>query len=316
MGLYPQDLESALVGIPRSKGSKIFLVDYVNGVDTNSGLKWTQPLKTVNAAYAKCTTLKNDTVVLVGNGSNNLQAALMLWAKDYTHLIGLASPVRYAPRAVIQSPAALATTPFVAMAANGCILKNVTFWHASTNALSIKNFVLSGGYNYFENVHFANFIGTNNVTTGRGLVLSGATCIGNTFKKCLIGDDTTAAVNGTYQLEFLTAPSRNVFEDCIFRHQAGHTATGFIVCALAADMGRGNLFERCLFENSKTSVAQVEVWTAGEAFVEPARPLMKDCWMYGVAKWDNTNRGVITNITIAANTTGVNTGNTMIITSA
>ena len=43
---------------------------------------------------------------------------------------------------------------------------------------------------------------------------------------------------------------------------------------------------------------------------------MIDCWKYGAADWDHNNRGVITNITIAANTTGVNTGNTLIVTSA
>lgn len=316
MSLYPPSVEAALVGIPRSKGSKIFVVDYVNGNDSNPGTKWSLPLKTVEAAYALCTTLKNDTVLLVGNGTSNTAAAALTWAKDYTHLIGLSATAAYAPRSVVQCPAALATTPFVTFSASGCIVKNVTFWHTSTNAASLVNVAVSGGYNHFESVHFAGALGTNNASGARSLVLTGATCIGNLFKDCVIGDDTTALVNGGAGLAFLSAPSRNRFDECTFRHQAGHTATAHIICATAAAMGRGNLFRRCLFENSKTSVAQVEVWTNGEAFVEPARPLMLDCWMYGVGKWDSGNRGVITNITIAANTTGVNTGNTMIITSA
>ena len=89
MSLYPRAAESALANMPRSKGSKVFVVDYVNGSDSNPGTKWDAPLKTVEAAYAKCTTLKNDTVLLVGNGTSNLAAAAITWAKDYTHLIGL-----------------------------------------------------------------------------------------------------------------------------------------------------------------------------------------------------------------------------------
>ena len=316
MSLFPRAAESALANVPRSKGSKVFVVDYVNGSDSSPGTKWDAPLKTVEAAYALCTTLKNDTVLVIGNGTANLQTAALPWAKDYTHLIGLSAAAAYAPRSIIQCPAAMATTPFVAFSANGCIIKNVTFWHTSSNAASLVNVAVSGGYNQFEGVHFAGALGTNNATGARSLVLTGATCIGNAFKQCTIGDDTTALVNGGADLAFITAPAHNLFDECVFRHQAAHTATTSIVCALAANMGRGNLFRRCLFENSKTSVAQVEVWTNGEAFVEPARPLMLDCWMYGIAKWDNTNRGVITNVTIAANTTGVNTGNTMIITSA
>lgn len=316
MSLFPRAAESALANVPRSKGSKVFVVDYVNGSDSNPGTKWDAPLKTVAAAYALCTTLKNDSVLVVGNGTANLQTAAITWGKDYTHLIGLTAQAAYAPRAVVQCPAAMATTPFVTFTASGCIVSNVTFWHTSTNAASLVNVAVSGAYNQFSGVHFAGALGANNASGARSLVLTGATCIGNLFKDCVIGDDTTALVTGAADMAFISAPSRNRFDDCTFRHQANATTTTSIICALAADMGRGNLFRRCLFENSKTSVAQAEVWTNGQAFVEPARPLMLDCWMYGIAKWDANNRGVITNITIAANTTGVNTGNTMVVTSA
>ena len=63
-------------------------------------------------------------------------------------------------------------------------------------------------------------------------------------------------------------------------------------------------------------VVQASVFGLGAALDPSSRIIMRDCWQYGVAKWDSNNRGVITNITIAANTTGVNTGNTMVVTSA
>src|SRR5574339_1053369 len=106
MSLYPRAAESALANVPRSKGSKVFVVDYVNGSDSNPGTKWDSPLKTVEAAYAKCTTLKNDAVLLVGNGTSNLATVAITWGKDYTHLIGLCTGGPE-PRSRVKSPVAL-----------------------------------------------------------------------------------------------------------------------------------------------------------------------------------------------------------------
>ena len=91
MSLYPRAAESALANVQRSKGSKVFVVDAVNGSDSNPGTKWDAPLASVEAAYAKCTTLKNDAVLLVGNGTSNTAAAAIVWSKSFTHLIGINS---------------------------------------------------------------------------------------------------------------------------------------------------------------------------------------------------------------------------------
>src|SRR5512146_497245 len=91
MGLFPASVDYALVDVPRSRLSKIFVVDGVNGNNSNSGLKWDAPLASVAAAYAKTTNLRNDVVLLVGNGTSNTSAAQLSWANDFTHLIGLCS---------------------------------------------------------------------------------------------------------------------------------------------------------------------------------------------------------------------------------
>lgn len=315
MSLFPRAAESALANVPRSKGSKVFVVDYVNGSDSNPGTKWDAPLKTVEAAYALCTTLMNDTVLLVGNGTSNTAAAAITWAKDFTHLIGLNSGGPE-PRSRIKSAAALATTPFVTWSGDGCIVKNISFWHETSNAAGLVNVSVTGGRNSFENCQFAGGVGANNASGARSLKIGGADASGNAFKNCWIGLDTIQAVTGNVPLEFHTGAMHTVFEDCTFAHSAAATTNVHVILSAAAASGRLNQFKRCLFVNEVPSVAQAEVFSLSHALAESSRIFMLDCWMYGVGKWDSNNRGIVTNITIAANTTGVNTGNTMVATSA
>lgn len=315
MSLFPPAAESILAGIPRSKGSKVFVVDYVNGSDSNPGTKWEQPLKTIEAAYALCTTLKNDVVLVVGNGTSQTAAAAITWAKDFTHLVGLCSPIPDEQRSRIKPTAALATTPFVTWSASGCVVKNISFWHETSDALGLVNVLVSGGRNYFENCQFAGAIGTNNATGARSLKVGGANASGNVFKSCTIGNDTIQIVAGVIDLEFVSGAMHTLFEDCVFNHSAAATTNAHVTIAAAAGVGRRNIFRRCLFLN-ETAVAQAEVFIVGAAIDRANHILMLDCWMYGVAKWDSNNRGIVTNVTIAANTTGVNTGNLMMITSS
>lgn len=314
MSLFPRAAESALANIPRSKGSKVFVVDYVNGNDSNSGLQWELPLKTVEAAYAKCTAFKNDTVLLVGNGTSNVATAALVWAKDFTHLIGLSSGGPE-PRSRIKPAADLATTPFVTWSASGCIVKNVSFWHETSAAAGLVNVLVSGGRNLFESCQFAGGVSTNNANGARSLKVGGANASGNVFRNCWIGCDTVAAVAGNYALEFVTGAMHSIFEDCTFALTAGATTTVHVYASAAASVGRLNQFKRCLFINEDPATVQASVFGLAAALNPSSRIVLLDCWQYGVAKWDANNRGVVSNITIAANTTGVNTGNTLIITS-
>ena len=315
MGLFPKSLSQyiALSGIPQSKGSKVFIVDAVNGSDSNPGTTWEAPLATVSAAYALCTTLKNDVVLLVGNGTSNAATAAITWAKDFTHLIGLSAPGLMEPRSRITSPAALATTPFVTWSGDGCIVKNISFWHSSSNAASLVNVTVSGHRNYFENVQFAGQAGANAVTGARALVVTGADG-GNTFQNCYIGLDTIMSVDGMGGVQFLVGSMHNQFNDCVFATSTNGTTYAHAVIAAAADIGRMNIFRRCLFVNQGNGV-QAEVFKIGAALGAERRPFLLDCWEYGATEWETTNNGLVTNVTIAANTTGVATGNILKITS-
>lgn len=314
MSLFPPSAVTELANLPRSKGSKVFVVDYVNGSDSNTGLKWEQPLKTVEAALALCTTLKNDVVLLVGNGTSNTATAAIDWSKSYTHLIGLSAPGLMEPRSRIKPTAALATTPFFTISGSGCIFKNISWWHETSDAAGLVNVSITGGRNYFEDCQFAGAVGANAVTGARSLKIAGANG-GNTFKRCVVGNDTISVPNGAAGLEFVTGAMHNVFEDCTFNVETPGTTYAHVTAAAAAGVGRLNVFKRCLFINEGSGVMATAV-LLGASLPVSSYIYMLDCWMYGSTDWDHNNRGVVTNITIAANTTGVNSGNTLIITSA
>ena len=314
MSLFPRHAEAVLAGVPRSKGSKVFVCDAVNGNDSNTGLSFEDPVKTIEAAYALTTTLKNDVILLVGNGTSYESAAAIVWSKDFVHLIGLNSGGPE-PRSRIKCAAALATTPFITWSGDGCIVRNISFWHETTDALGLVNVLVSGGRNTFEGCQFAGGIGTNNATGARSLKVGGANASGNTFKNCVIGLDTVQSVAGNYQLEFVTRAMHTTFEDCIFPMNAGATTSACVYAAAAAGVGRMNIFRRCFFHNCSTAV-QAEVFSLDAALDAEMRIFVFDSWMYRIGKWDTANNGVVTNVTIAANTTGVNTGNTMVITSS
>lgn len=314
MALYPPSVEAALVGVPRSRGSKVFVVDSVNGSNGNPGTKWDAPLATVEAAYALCTDLKNDAVLLVGNGTSNTAAAAITWSKNYTHLIGLCSPTPE-PRSCIKNTAALATTPFITWSASGCVVKNISFWHESSSNAALVALLVSGGRNHFESCQVAGAIGTNNVTGARSLQVGGANASGNVFKNCVIGNDTIQVVNGVFDMEFVSGAMHTRFEDCIFAHSAGHTAVGHVSVAAAAGCGRLNVFKKCLFINEVPSVVQADVFTLGAALTESNVIFLLDCWKYGATDWDHNNRGVITNGIYATAITGTNATNNLLVTS-
>lgn len=316
-GLYPKQLAQyfALAGIPQSKGSKVFIVDAVNGSDSNTGRTFQDPLKTVAAALALTTTLKNDLVLLVGNGTSYSEAAID-WHHDFTHLIGLNSGGPE-PRSRIKCTAALASTPFFTVSGDGCIIKNISFWHETTDAAGLVNVLVSGSRNTFEGCQFAGAVGTNNASGARSLKVGAAgEGSGNVFRNCVFGCDTVQLASGVTQVEFVSGAMHTVFEDCVFAHSAGNTNNAFVTAAAAAGVGRLNIFKRCIFINEVPSVVQAEVINLGEALSESSRIFLIDCWKYGVTDWDHNNRGVINNGEYATSVTGTNAANTLLITSA
>lgn len=297
MGLYPKEILEylAVSGIPRGLNSNIYVVDPANGSDSNVGDRWTKPLATLTAAYAKCTANQHDVVIYVASSSGTNLSAQLAWAKNYTHLIGFCAPSHVAQRArIFQLSTATGLSPLVNVTATGCIFKNLYAFQGVDDATSLINWQVTGGRNYFENVHFAGGgHATQAVNGGASLSLNGAE--ENRFVHCTIGVDTIEAATGMMGILFDGAASRNVFERCHISMLAGHTGAGWVEVIDSTGIDRYTIFDNCLFTN--TNKANYEMASGfvipAIAANRPARIFLKDCMGYGATTWDANDRGVL-----------------------
>lgn len=297
MSLFPRNINDFLTlqGIPRGIYSQVYFVDPANGSDSNPGTNFKAPLASIEAAYALCTTNQHDVILyLAGSSGNNLAAALT-WSKSYTHLVGWCAPTVVGQRSrIFQTSTLTGASPLLTVSGSGCIFKNIYIFQGVDDATSLINVSVTGGRNYFENVHFA---GGGHVTQavdgGASLHLNGAE--ENTFVNCTIGVDTVAAATGMVGILCDGEAHRNVFKDCRVTMYAGNTGAAFLEVVDATGIDRYNIFQDCLFVNSNS-----DNFLMASGFVIPAfaannssRILLKDCMIHGTTKLDASDRGVL-----------------------
>jgi hypothetical protein len=252
MGLYPKNINEYLMlnGIPRGPHSRVFLVDPVYGSDSYSGDRWTKPLKTVTKAEDLCVAGHHDVVVLIGSGTPDEPAATITWDKNFTHLIGLTSPLPgMGQRARIVNTAANDLTTLLTVSAQGCIFKNIKISDEKDAAVAGYNVHVSGHWNYFENCQFTGMV---NATGGAPATIAGSYSLRvsgneNAFKDCSIGVDTI--IRTAANAELIVSGVRNRFIHCDIRSYST-TAGKFLVKIdpSAGDM-RETIFDDCLFLN-------------------------------------------------------------------
>jgi hypothetical protein len=296
-----------MAGIPFSRNAKYYFWDPATGSDGNSGLAPDEALATLAAAYAKCTANQHDTIFYIAGSTGPTLAAAITWAKNYTHLIGICAPSMTAQRARIHNEATTGITPLFNITASGCIFKNFYIFQGVNEAVANVNVQVSGGRNYFENVHFAGGgHASQAIDGGASLRLVGSEGE-NMFLNCTIGVDTILTATGYRTLAIIGGTPRNVFKDCHFIQYAGSTSAMFVEWEALSAVDRYMLFDNCSFINTGSS-------TMAAAFVIPAsvpshrRCFLKDCVGYGFGAWDANDRGVLMgnmNDITGADTSGV-----------
>lgn len=303
------DIEKYLVlsGIPRGPKSKVYCVDPANGSDSNSGISFKAPLATIAAAEELCVANQHDVVLyLAGSSGINLSAALT-WDKSYTHLIGMCAPTNIGQRSrIFQLSTLTGASPLITVSASGCIFKDLYIFQGVDDATSLINVSVTGGRNYFENVHFAGGGHASNAIDGcASLKLDGAE--ENLFVRCTIGVDTVDAATGVTGILFDGEAHRNTFKDCVVRIRAGNAGASFAEVADATGIDRDTLFDNCVFlNNSATGLTSAFVIPAGMG--APRKLLLKDCMILGADKLDANDRGVLfgnMNDVTGADTSGV-----------
>lgn len=286
-----------MAGLPFGKNATYYFVDPTNGSDSNDGLSPDNALAGITAAYNKCTANQHDTVFYIAGSSSVTLSAALTWSKNYTHLVGVCAPTMVAQRArIFQLSTLTGASPLLTISATGCIFKNFYIFQGVDDNSSLINVSVTGGRNYFENVHFAGGgHATQAINGGCSLKLDGGatgSCEENTFVNCTIGVDTIDAATGMMGILFDGEAHRNTFRNCVVRMRAGNGGAGFVEIADATGIDRDTIFDNCLFiNNSGTDMTSGFVIPAGMG--APRKLLLKDCMILGTAKLDANDRGVL-----------------------
>jgi hypothetical protein len=275
--------------------------------DNNDGRSINTPFSTLAAAYAAATANQNDIIYYIAGSSSLTLTAALDWAKNYVHLIGVCAPTRVGQRArIFQLSTLVGASPLLTVSASGCIFKNIYIFQGVADATSLINVKVTGGRNYFENVHFAGGgHATQAIDGGASLLLDAAE--ENTFVNCTIGVDTIDAATGMVGILFDSEAHRNAFYNCTVRIRAGNAGAAFVEIVDATGIDRDTIFANCLFlNNSATSLTSGFVIPSGMG--APRKLLLKDCMILGATKLDASDRGVLfgnMNVVTGADLSGV-----------
>lgn len=292
MALYPKAVTEylALMGIPRGPYSNVFIVDPVNGSDSNPGTTFQRPLLTIAAAYALCTTNQNDCVLVVGGPTQNAPAAAIDWAKSYTHLIGLSGDLPgVGQRTRIVGTAAVDSAYIVDFQGSGCIVKNIQFFQGNDAASDSGAVIVSGSRNHFLNCFFAG-MGHATAAARAGSYSLKVTGAENAFERCTVGLASMLRAAANAELWLTGECNRNKFIDSEIVSWSV-TAGKFLVKLDASAVPYTLTFRNCIFNNlNSNNGASGTVLT--NAMSDAATPfhqiIVHNCVGCGFTGWADT----------------------------
>ncbi len=268
--------------------------DALNGNgEVGIGASVDRPMATVEAAKALMRSGFDDTLHYVGGSTSMTLAAQVDWSFSYAHFVGYCAPTRTAQRArIFQASDLTGASPLWTVSGTGCIFKNFYIFQGVADATSLINVSVTGGRNYFENVHFAGGgHATQAVDGGASLLLDGAE--ENTFINCTMGVDTIEAATGMMAMRMDGEAHRNVFINPIFRMRAGNSGAGMIEVVDAQGIDRDNTFINPLFINNSSSNDMDSCIVAPAGMGEPRVLILRDFDTHNITKLDANDRGIV-----------------------
>ncbi len=290
--IMPEDLAGVL-GLPYV--GKIIYVDPSGGNANNSGGAFNDALLTVAAAYDKTTSGQHDVVLLAPSGGTGrtTETTAISWAKRFTHLIGNAAPTAQDARAGMNFTGTTGTAAgSFTVSENGCLIKNITL--TGTDDVNVP-VTITGHYNSFQGVDFK---GALNATTGddtaaRALLLSGGQ--ENYFGGCTFGMDTIMRSAANYTVEFASAASRNVFDECQFIVASDATTPRHIFFSGTNSIDRWVRFNNCVWYNfTENDSAQIAACMNLATQTATGHVLLTGFnQLVGIDNWESTASGRI-----------------------
>ncbi len=237
-----------------NQGKNIY-VDPTSGSDSYTGRTPGTAVLTIAAGYAKLTAGQNDTLVYLSGTSSASIVDQLIWAKSYTHFKGIGAPTHMAQRSrIFNSGNSTDEYALLKVTGSGCIFTNFYLFQGSNaSAEATRAMEITGGRNYFGNVHIAGMGAANGAgdTDSASLFLNGAE--ENLLERCTIGVDTIKRTADNAQLLVDGGCKRNHFLNCRFvnwSETAAHVIIRYVDDS-AAD--RFCEYESCRFSNFWTN---------------------------------------------------------------
>lgn len=293
---------------PTSIFGDTYFVDYENGVDTNDGTTKDTAFKTLSAAYAACTDNNND-VIYIDGYSTVVETAMITWAKNRIHVIGVGGNHRYGQGAKVSLTATTGAANIATLKVTGVrnTFTNIKWMNASTVAEGIYCVVEAGEYTIYNNCEFYKSTDLDQAGASE-ILLNGDSA---QFNNCTIGSLADAISGDIIHANVLLTRTISgkvmrdcSFVDCLFWRNAGGTTTTFVYAAASADVERQLLFERCLFINAKNAVATPAQAIATGATLAVGSIYVKDCAAFNCTKL-TTSTGVLVAGPAYSNATGI-----------
>jgi len=241
-----------------------------------------QLFTTIEAAYAKCVTNRNDVIIL--SPDSHAVAAMLTVAKSKVHFVGADAAGRhFGQRAKISIGVTTAATDIAAVqvTGTGCSFTGIKFTSSNTVAEGLYAVVEAGEYTLYRNCDFYKSTDLD-IAGAAELALNGDSA---TFKDCTFGSSANAIV-GAIIRPIVTCTGGLVsgkklrdcyFDNCIFWRKCGNAANNFIYGLNATDVERMLYFKDCLFLNHELAAANPDICIEFGAAQTEGTVICKNC---------------------------------------
>ena len=267
---------------------QVWFVKPSTGSDGNNGKKPSQAFKTLSKAQSMATADKGDVVYFVSESNTaanttDYQSAVLAWAKDGVHLIGINSLNYLQQRSrIAQLSTATNVDDLFTVSADNCYIANISVFHGVADATSKGAVLVSGQRNRFHRVTMSG-IGHATMDTADNYSLK-VTGSENDFTESYIGLSTIARGTATYEMTLASGATRNRFEKCTIDSYA--SAAGYVWLKVASGgIDRWTLFDDCMFINMPAGDAAGTAMTEGFDITGGGSPdgiiILKHCGFVG-----------------------------------
>lgn len=239
------------------QGVKIY-VDPLGGNDSYTGRTPGTAVATIAVGYAKLTAGQNDMLVYLAGTTSASIVDQLIWAKDYTHFVGVGAPSWVGQRArIFNSGVSTSTYSLLKIAARGCTFQNLMVWQGSAIAhCGAIEVTAAASRNYYKNLHIA---GMCHATASAGVNAYSLYVNGgyhSLYEDCTIGWTSikrTGAATRQAQIIFDAGASWNLFKNCHVLNWSETAGHSLILEADSASMAALNEFDDCMFYNFWTN---------------------------------------------------------------